>query len=134
MLGLAVNGNAGSLVVPMSTNPHSVTDLALAPVLINIERNLARLRETGDLEYELALELNDDSGWYSDPAGRARRVREAAIRDVDVHGWTIEPTADHQGLAVQHGGYQVSVMLGSRLSGYIETGTFGIPSPAGAAR
>ena len=127
--------NAGNAVVPMPTNPHSVADLALAPVLINIERNLARLRDAEDLEYELALELNDDSAWYHNPGERARRVQQIATRDVDVHGWKIEPTADHQGLTVQHGDYRVSIMLGSRLTDYIAFGTFGrISSPAGTAR
>ena len=38
-----------------SPHPHSPADLALAPVLINIERNLARVRDSDDLEYALAL-------------------------------------------------------------------------------
>ncbi len=109
----------------MSTTPHSAADLALAPVLINIERNLARLRDCSDPEYELALELNDDSGWYHSAQERAGRLRDLATRDVDAHGWEITPTADGYGLAVRHGGYQVSVMFGKRLASYVEAGTFG---------
>lgn len=119
----------------MSTNPHSAADLALAPVLINVERNLARLRDTPDLEYELSLELNDDSAWYHTAAERAHRVQQVATRGVDAHGWTIQPSSDYQGLIVRHGGYQVSVMLGSRLAAYVELGIFAqLPSPAGTAR
>lgn len=103
--------------------PHSVTDLALAPVIIGLERNLARLRDSGDLEFELALELNDDASCYPDEAARVRRVLAGATRNLDLHGWSVSPTPDLQGLAVSHGGYTVSIMLGKQLANYIEHGT-----------
>jgi len=103
--------------------PHSPADLALAPVLIGIERNLARLRDSDDLEYALAVGLNDDAGWYTSAGARARRIQTSAVRDVDLHGWTVNPTPDLQGLAVSHGDYTVSVMLGKRLANYVEHGT-----------
>jgi hypothetical protein len=108
--------------------PHSPADLALAPVLINIERNLARLRETDDLDFELALELNDDNTWYHTAEERAHRVQDCALRDVDAHGWTVQLTQDLDGLTVSHGSYTVTVMLGKRLTHYIERGN---PSAAG---
>lgn len=107
----------------MSTpHPHSPADLALAPVLISIERNLARLRDGADLEFTLALALNDDQSWYHSAADRARRVLQAAIREVDLHGWTVSPTADWHGLAVSRGEYSVPIMLGERLTDYIRHG------------
>jgi len=107
----------------MSTpHPHSTTDLALAPILIGIERNLARLRNYQDLDFALALDLNDDSRWYHTAAERAARVQRSATRDVDLHGWTVIPTADGHGLAVSHGEYTVSLMLGQRLAEYVERG------------
>ena len=102
--------------------PHSATDLALAPVLISIERNLARLRETTDLEFELALELNADGTWYPTAEARAHRVQECAMRDVDARGWSVRPTPDLHGLAVSHSGYTVSVMFGKRLTDYVQYG------------
>jgi hypothetical protein len=102
--------------------PHSAADLALAPVLIGIERNLARLRNSDDLEFELALELNDDDSFYSNSAERARRVVQGAIRNVDLHGWTVSPTPDEQGLTVSRGEYTVSLMLGLQLANYVEHG------------
>ena len=104
-------------------HPHSPADLALAPVLISIERNLVPLRESDDLEFALALELNDDASMYTDAAERAQRVRRSATRDVDLHGWTVTPTPDLLGLAVSHGEYAVSIMLGKQLAGYVEHGT-----------
>ncbi len=111
------------MVVTMSQpHPHSAADLALAPVLISIERNLAQLRSSTDLELALALDLNDDDSWYSSAEERAQRVLKTATRGVDLHGWTVTPTPDRNGLAVSHGGYTVSVMLGAQLTDYVQHG------------
>jgi hypothetical protein len=110
-------------VVTMSgPRPHSAADLALAPVLISIERNLARLRDSSDLAFDLALQLNDDAGWYHTPVERAGRVIRAATREVDLHGWSVAPACDLQGLAVRHGEYQVTLSLGGKLAGYVAHG------------
>lgn len=107
----------------MSTpHPHSSADLALAPVLINIERNLAALRTCADLDFALALDQNDDDHWYHTPAERAWRLQRSAIRNVDLHGWAVTPTGDGYGLSVTHGEYSVPVMLGKRLTDYVEHG------------
>lgn len=103
-------------------HPHSAADLALAPVLIGIERNLDRLRDSDDVEYDLALELNDDDRWYHSARERAGRVKQMATRDVDLHGWQVDPTDDLHGLAVEHGEFRVSVMFGKRLVDYVEQG------------
>jgi hypothetical protein len=118
------------MVVTMSSpRPHSVNDLALSPVLVSIERNLAWLRDNDALRYALALELNDDDNAYTTAGDRARRVQRAAVRNVDLHGWTIAPTADLSGLAVAHGEHTVSIMLGHRLTDYVQNGF--PPAPAG---
>jgi hypothetical protein len=114
-------------------HPHSAADLALAPVLINIERNLAAVRDSEDLEYVLALALNDDNTWYHSPAERAGRVAELATRNVDLHGWHVSPSADLQGLVVEHSEYRVSVMLGKRLAEYVEQGSVKPATPAVAS-
>jgi len=100
--------------------PHSAADLALAPVVIGIERNLARLRDCTDMEFELALELNDDASFYPDEADRLRRILAFAIRNVDLHGWAVSPTLDLQGLAVSHGQHTISLMFGKQIANYIE--------------
>ena len=107
-------------MVPLSSpRPRSPADLALAPVLISIEQNLARVRDSDDLEYALALALNDDSGWYHSAAERADRVQQLATRNVDLHGWRVTPAPDRQGLVVEHGHHCVSLMLGRRLAEYV---------------
>jgi hypothetical protein len=105
---------------PMSSpRPHSPADLALAPVLIEIERNLSVLRASRDLNYVLALDLNDDDLLYQTADERAARVQRSAIRNVDLHGWEVRPTPDRYGLLVSHGPYSVSIMLGRALTDYI---------------
>jgi hypothetical protein len=111
------------MVVQMSTpRPHSPADLALAPVLIELERNLARLRASDDLELQLELDLNDQELFYHGPAERAGRLRDFATREVDLHGWSVTPTPDLYGLAVTHGEYTVSLMFGQRLVEYVRDG------------
>jgi hypothetical protein len=105
-----------------SPRSHSPADLALAPVLINIERNLAQVRDSDDLEYALALVLNDDGAWYKSAAERADRVQQLATRNVDLHGWHVTPAPDRQGLVVEHGYHRVSLMLGRRLADYVASG------------
>lgn len=105
-----------------ATRPHSAADLALAPVAINIERNIAELRSSDDLEFALALTLNDDSAWYHDAGQRAARIARAASRGVDLHGWQAHPALDLRGLLLQHGDYQVTLMFGRKLDRYIELG------------
>jgi hypothetical protein len=131
IIGLIMFLHAGA-VIPMSTpHPHSAADLALAPVLINIERSLARLRDSEDLAFELALDLNDDDSWYRSAAERARRLQNSVTRNVDLHGWAVSPAPDLQGLAVEHGEYRVTVMLGKRLADYVQNGAMTQPaSPA----
>ena len=102
--------------------PHSITDLELAPVLISIERNLAELRETTDLEYALALELNDDDSLYHSPTERARRIQKFATRLVTLHGWNVYPSGDRYGLVIWHGDFSVTISFGKQVTDYIMTG------------
>ncbi|MBC7595988.1 MAG: hypothetical protein H7288_18995 [Kineosporiaceae bacterium] len=102
--------------------PHTPSDLALAPVLLNIEDNLHILRGSPDVVFALALELNDMEDRYQSPIDRAKRVQEAAIRNVNLHGLTVRPTDDLYGLEVAHEEYRVSLMLGKQLVDYVEHG------------
>lgn len=120
-----------SVVTIMSTiYPHTPSDLALAPVLINIEDNLHILRGSSDVVFALALELNDMEDRYKSPIDRAKRVQEAAIRNVNLHGLTVRPTDDLYGLEVAHEEYRVSLMLGKQLVDYVEHGPTPTPPPA----
>jgi hypothetical protein len=102
--------------------PHSVADLELAPVLIAIERNLAVARDAADLEFTLALGLNDDDSIYHSATERARRVQRFATRGVSLHGWNAYPSADKHGLAVWHGDFTVTLAFGEQLTDYVLNG------------
>jgi hypothetical protein len=102
--------------------PHSVADLEFAPVLIAIERNLAVLRDTDDLEYALVLELNDDDSLYHLPTERARRIQRFATRRVSLHGLNVYPSADQYGLAVWHSDFSVTVAFGKQVTDYVLNG------------
>ena len=103
-------------------HPHSPADLAIAPVLIQIERNLDLLRRADDLVLELALELNDTESLYETPASRAARIVRAATRNVNLRGLEASPTADLHGVSVTHGEFRVSLMLGGHVVEYVERG------------
>ena len=109
--------------------PHTPGDLALAPVLINIEDNLHLLRGSPDVVFVLALELDDLEGQYQSPIDRATRVLRAATRNVNLHGLSVRPTDDLYGLEVAHEKYRVSLMLGKQLVEYVEHG----PAPTSPA-
>lgn len=102
--------------------PHSAGDLAIAPVLISLERNLERMRSATDLVLDLALDLNDVEELYRSPESRAARVIRAASRNLNLHGLEVHPTPDLSGITVSHGEYRVSLMLGRRLSEYVQHG------------
>jgi hypothetical protein len=102
--------------------PRSMADLELAPVLICLERNLAALRQAADLQYTLALELNDDESFYQSAIERADRIRRFATRDVSLHGWNVCPSTDRHGLAVSHGDFQVTLAFGRPVTDYVLTG------------
>lgn len=102
--------------------PHSVADLELAPVLISIERNLTVLREATDLEFALALELNDDDRFYQSATERARRIQRYATRGVSLHGWNVYPSGDRHGLAVWHGDFTVTLAFGAQVTDYVRNG------------
>lgn len=112
--------------------PHAPTAHALATALVEIERNLERLRTSDDdIEILLELDLNDADGFYHGPAERAGRLAAFATWEVDLHGCTVQPTPDWYGLAVQHGEFTVSVMFGKRLVGYVEGGAGATPAGRG---
>ncbi len=102
--------------------PHSGSDLALAPVLILLERNLELLRSADDIVFELALELNDIESFYPTPESRAERVVQAVTRNVALHGLEVAPSPDLAGVTVSHREYRVSLMLGARLGAYVRLG------------
>ncbi len=105
----------------MSLHPKSPKDLALAPVAAAIDSNLRRLREqrtAAQIEYELALELNQPTAAV-DRAERATRVLAVALRDVDLHGWAAELTDDGSAVRLAGGSVSVDLAVGASVQRYV---------------
>ncbi len=91
----------------MTTRPHDITDLYLAPVALAVDARIEELGrlDAGELAYEVAVE--------SDLPDITRRIREDALirtitHMIDCHDW--ELSWDPRGLRLAHEGH--SFVLG----------------------
>jgi hypothetical protein len=105
----------------MTLRPKVPADLALAPVAAGIDLNLQRLRDMDESEIveALALELNQSVPAATRDA-RAEQVLRVALRDVDLHGWTAEISADSTRLQLRGGSVSLDLGLSALLQRYIE--------------
>jgi hypothetical protein len=85
----------------MTTRPHDVSDLFLAPVILDLDAKLDELGKLApaELAYQVALE--------SDTPDSSRQLREMAVlrmieRQVETHNWAL--AWDPRGLRVSHDG------------------------------
>ena len=107
----------------MTIHPKRQKDLLLAPVAVEIDLNLQRMR-TGNAEdvlAELELEL-DRPALSSDRSERAELVLRQALRNVDLHGWTAEITDDGTRIHLSGGSVTLDLGLGAAVTSYIEQG------------
>jgi hypothetical protein len=95
----------------------------LAPVAVEIDLNLQRLRKrtAEEVEYRLELELDRD-GRNVDRGDRETLVVRQATRDVDLHGWTAAITDDGVRLHLDGGSVSLDLGLSEGISSYIEDG------------
>lgn len=105
----------------MTLTPKTPKDLALAPVAVQIDRNLQRLRDLTDEEihYELALAL-DKPEFEGTREERAERVLAVALRGVDTYGWDAEITEDGAAVRLTGGSVSLDISLGAAVRDYIE--------------
>jgi hypothetical protein len=106
----------------MPVMPKTPVDLALAPVAVEIDLNLSRLRDSDPetLVEEIALTLNREPG--RERADRARQVLEIATRGVELHGWTTAVSNDSTRLELRGGSVGIDLGLSAVLRDYIESG------------
>jgi hypothetical protein len=107
----------------MTVRPKSPIDLALAPVAVELDLNLAPMRDATDEEigFHLDLEL-DRPERHASAQERIDRVLEAAVRNVDLHGWTPTVTEDHCRLRLSGGSVSLDLGLGAAIMRYIDGG------------
>ncbi len=92
----------------MTVRPHDLTDLFLAPTLIDLDDRLQRLGELnpGELSFEIILATNREP---RDRAERAAVLLEALRIWLDLHRWELSLT--ERGLSIEHGGRAVVLGL-----------------------
>jgi hypothetical protein len=107
----------------MTIHPKKQRDLLLAPVAVEIDLNLQRMREgtPRDVLAELELEL-DRPAMSADRAERAELVLRQALRGVDLHGWTAAITDDGTRVHLAGGSVTLDLGLSAAVTSYIEDG------------
>jgi hypothetical protein len=100
--------------------PKEPTDLALAPVAVQIDRNLAPIRDISpeEIRYSVALQLNAVTP--ETDTGRAEQIHDIAVRDVEMHNWHADVSADHARLKLAGGSVSLELGLSDSIRRYIE--------------
>lgn len=101
----------------MSTLPHDVTDLRLAPVLLALD---ARLSEMGlldltELVQRVAMDTNS-ADWTEDV--RRAGLLEAVQHFIEMRGWTL--SWDPRGIRITHGRHHVVLGIPATFQSYID--------------
>ncbi len=109
----------------MTLLPRKPTDLSLAPVAVEIDRNLRKLRDAdrAKITDEVAFALNTNPGETREK--RVKEICELATRHVDLHGWTAVVSDDATRLHLDGGSVSLDVGLSASLRDYIESGGAG---------
>ena len=107
----------------MTLHPKNPTDLLLAPVAAAVDLNLQSLRDKtpAEIDYLLALELNLDTR-DSDQEKRTNWLLEAALRNVELHDWHAEISADGDRLHLDGGSVTLDLGLSKSILRYLEDG------------
>lgn len=100
----------------MTSRPHDVVDLFLAPVLLEIDANLERLGGLDAVEVANSVELATNAAAQDGPARRAALI-SAATQLVDLHGWQVDMS--DRGLVVSHGAHRVVLGLPRSVIDYL---------------
>lgn len=100
----------------MAERPHDMTDLYLAPVLLEIEGCLEDLGalSADDLRYQVVLETDVEP---RDSAERQRAVLGTVRHRVELHGWAL--SLHERGLAVSHDDRTIVLGLPANLREYV---------------
>lgn len=100
----------------MAERPHDMTDLYLAPVVLELDARLeemAALTED-ELGYQVILETDIEP---RDTAERRKALVETIRRRAELHGWTLSLHA--RGLAVSHDAHSFVLGLPDNVRAYI---------------
>lgn len=105
--------------------PKKPIDLALAPVAAEIDDNLQRLRDKSSAE-EIEFEITLETDWpkvKGTREEREKRLREYALRNVDLHGWDAKVSEDGSRICLIGGSVSLDLGLSAAILRYIEAGS-----------
>jgi len=104
----------------MSIHPREPKDLLLAPVAVEIDRNLQPLRVCRPHEVQATLEdALEPAEIDHSRAGREALVLEAAREGVEMRGWHAEITGDGTSLRLSGGSVKLDIGLGRNIQDYL---------------
>ena len=107
----------------MTQPPKAPRDLALAPVAVEIDENLQRLRDLSPRRVDVQLQLELDRPPVPNTREqRAAHVLAAAVRNVDLHHWTGQITDDACRLRLSGGSVTLDLGLSATIMQYINEG------------
>jgi hypothetical protein len=107
----------------MALHPKVPMDLALAPVAAEIDLNLQGLRDLAPDALDLELQLRLDRPPIPNTRdARATLVVRAALRNVELHGWTGSITDDGCRLHLSGGSVSIDLGLSAGIMSYIQNG------------
>ncbi|HEY0951866.1 hypothetical protein [Nocardioides sp.] len=100
----------------MTVRPHDLTDLLLAPTLIDLDDVLEAIGDLnpGELAFEVILVTNQEP---RDAGERAAMLLEFLRFRLDLHRWSLALT--DRGLSVEHGGRAVVLGLPPNVRDYL---------------
>jgi hypothetical protein len=101
----------------MTTRPHSVVDLYLAPVTLSLDERLNELSRIPleDLAYRVALETNREP---RNQADRAKLMLATITHLIELHDWTV--SWNPRGLVVSHKDHELVLGIPPNLRAYLE--------------
>lgn len=106
-------------------HPKSATDLFLAPVAVEIDRNLERIRDLSpsNVAAELDLELDRPESPSGDRDERKGRILQVALRNVNLHDWSAAISDDGARLRLEGGSVSLDLGLSASIIRYIDGDT-----------
>lgn len=101
----------------MTTRPHDLTDLYLAPVALELDRRLERLTGKSIDEIVIWIALDTDRQ-ASSPEERPVLAIRALQYLLDMHGW--EMHLDHRGVRLSHDDHTLVLGIPDSLKAYLD--------------
>jgi hypothetical protein len=99
----------------VTTLPHDIPDLYLAPVALAVDGHLNEFGALGPRELVVAVALESDCADWTRGL-RQDAILRALARSTDLHGWTLE--WDPRGIRLTHEGHSLVLGVPANVEAY----------------